>query len=823
MSKKENPHGGDPGGLKAVLMVSEQYAKNNENAIKISYFENVKKAISSDEVFARTLLDRMRFGSWQRDIEKGHDILKNQGETAFKKYKKTLPCVTFSGTFAPSRLKENVVDPSGLLVGDLDDLADIDAVMTALSNDRYVYAAFRSPSWLGLKAIFKADGIIRNDADHKKFFAALERYLQTTYQLKLDPSGKDVCRLCYVSYDPEMFINNSCVSFPIEQWSHTHSQQRPGNDHHSSSDPRRRYAQKVLQTLCNNIRNANTEGSRHDIHLKNSRVIGGYISGGWLDESHALSELEQALHDSGIDNPKDRMKTILDGVKHGKASPLDPQDREYREKTSRKKTADGFKSADTIPLKRETPPAEPFPVGALPCDLAALINDAVSVVQCPPALVAGSLLSSISLVSQRFVDVSVDGRRCPASLYITSIALSGERKSTVDDLLTAPIQAFEKKEIEKYAAEYQRFQSDLFAFGKKRDAVVKAAGKNPDAISRGISELGDPPLSPPCRGIIIKDSTIEGLLKMLMSGASGVGMFISEGGLFLGGHSMRPEQKIKTISTLSLLWDGASIPISRAGENGFQYLCGKRVSVHLQVQPSLVGLIFDDPLMAGQGLFNRFLISWPETSIGDRPYQAMNIREYPSFKKYFRIISEALESNDCYKSGSDRELALKEMTLDPDAKKSFVAFYNDVEKSMRAGGALDQLTGYGSKIPENALRIAACLEFWGYRESTEITVDAMDAGIEIVKYYAGEMRRIGGVSTIEKSISDAETVLNWIRKRGGVFSLVCLQQKGPSFVRTKKAAVSTIETLEDHNLILKIDPQIIEGRNRRDCWKIVEA
>jgi hypothetical protein len=378
-------------------MIDEEYVKNNENAIKISYFANVKKSIPLDEVFARTLLGRMRLGAWQQEIEHGHDILKNQGETAFKKYKETLPCVTFAGTFAPRRLMENVVDPSGLLVGDLDDLADIDAVMTALSNDRYVYAAFRSPSWLGLKAIFKADGIIRNDADHKKFFAALERYLQTTYQLKLDPSGKDICRLCYVSYDPEMFINNSCVSFPIDQWSHSHSQQRP-EEPHSSSDPRRRYAEKVLGTLCGNIRNANTEGSRHDVHLKNSIVIGGYIAGGWLDEAYAISQLQKAVIDSGISDPKDRMKTLKDGIVYGKGKPLDPPDREYDHQHDGGASAGGGQTSEDD--SEEIDP-ETWPVLDHDAIHPGLISDFISAAtansEADPAAVLGTFITRLSV------------------------------------------------------------------------------------------------------------------------------------------------------------------------------------------------------------------------------------------------------------------------------------------------------------------------------------------------------------------------------------------------------------------------------------------
>jgi len=44
---------------------------------------------------------------------------------------------------------------------------------------------------------------------HKLYFKAITNYFQKEYNIKLDPSGKDVSRACYLSYDPDLFLNEN--------------------------------------------------------------------------------------------------------------------------------------------------------------------------------------------------------------------------------------------------------------------------------------------------------------------------------------------------------------------------------------------------------------------------------------------------------------------------------------------------------------------------------------------------------------------------------------------------------------------------------------
>jgi hypothetical protein len=70
-----------------------------------------------------------------------------------------------------------------------------------ISSDPHVMSAFISPSGNGLKVIIKIPSDIEN---HKRYFDALGEHFNSD---KFDISTKNVSRVCYESYDPDIYIN----------------------------------------------------------------------------------------------------------------------------------------------------------------------------------------------------------------------------------------------------------------------------------------------------------------------------------------------------------------------------------------------------------------------------------------------------------------------------------------------------------------------------------------------------------------------------------------------------------------------------------------
>ena len=118
--------------------------------------------------------------------------------------KAKLQSICFSGEFS-RRAAKNIIKHSGFVCLDFDDMPTFDdaiCLRDSLQDNEYIYSAFISPSGDGVKAIVKVPAEIEN---HKKYYEALCE----TFDAFLDTKTKDVSRVCYESYDPNLFINEN--------------------------------------------------------------------------------------------------------------------------------------------------------------------------------------------------------------------------------------------------------------------------------------------------------------------------------------------------------------------------------------------------------------------------------------------------------------------------------------------------------------------------------------------------------------------------------------------------------------------------------------
>jgi hypothetical protein len=142
-------------------------------------------------------------GMWSRPVF----VIRNLSTQSERdEAKKHLPGVTFSGLFMPTRNLEACVGYTQMVICDVDKLEPdrLHAYREALVADPYVHFLFVSPSGTGLKFAVRVDSTVEQ---HYDAFYCVESYLATQYGINLDPSGKDICRLCFVSYDPNLHYN----------------------------------------------------------------------------------------------------------------------------------------------------------------------------------------------------------------------------------------------------------------------------------------------------------------------------------------------------------------------------------------------------------------------------------------------------------------------------------------------------------------------------------------------------------------------------------------------------------------------------------------
>lgn len=152
------------------------------------------------------MMDAILTGTYRSQIEH----LRTLDANGYKAQKKLLPAVTWSGTFKTgTRLIESILEYSRLVVLDIDKLdpTNIEVLKQQLSQDEYVHFCFVSPSGNGIKIIVQVN---TGPEHHLAAFLHLQKTFEDKYLFKVDPSGKDICRLCYVSFDER------CVWKPSE-------------------------------------------------------------------------------------------------------------------------------------------------------------------------------------------------------------------------------------------------------------------------------------------------------------------------------------------------------------------------------------------------------------------------------------------------------------------------------------------------------------------------------------------------------------------------------------------------------------------------------
>ncbi len=129
-----------------------------------------------------------------------------QDEKEARKYKAfNFDYVTFSGAFS-KRNDKHLKKHSGLLTIDFDHLSNISEIKEELLKDNYFETEllFTSPSGDGLKWIIPME---LTKVKHQDYFKAVANYIQHTYNLEVDGSGKDISRACFLPHDPNVFIN----------------------------------------------------------------------------------------------------------------------------------------------------------------------------------------------------------------------------------------------------------------------------------------------------------------------------------------------------------------------------------------------------------------------------------------------------------------------------------------------------------------------------------------------------------------------------------------------------------------------------------------
>jgi hypothetical protein len=477
------------------------------------------------------------------------------------------------------------------------------------------------------------------------------------------------------------------------------------------------------------------------------------------------------------------------------------------------------------PLRRPTPPPQPYPVAELGSILAPACESLRRVIQAPDAVCGASLLAAASLAVQGLADVHNDGRVHPLSLWLLTVAESGERKSAVDAEAMRAAREYEKDLVRKYDDCISSHAADVEQWNAKREkakADAKKAGV--EKLADALRAIGAEPNAPLLPRVTVADFTAEGLAKLLAAGRPSVGAFTDEAALVFGGHGMTKETVTRTAGTLSKLWDAGTLDRVRAGDGAVK-LYGRRLAMHLMAQPVIAERALSDDVLAGQGFLARCLLAWPESTAGSRPYRAESLRDDPAMTQFHATLAARLKLPLPIPEDQRNELAPRALALTPDAVTAWREAHDAIERAMKPGAPYANARAWASKAPEQCLRIAGVLTLIESPEARAIEATTIERAAELALWHLNEAARLAGTAELSCEVRDAEALLNWCHETGReMLHAGAALRLGPARIRERERFMAAVDELELAGWATPINGgAVIDGAQRRNVWRIVPA
>lgn len=471
---------------------------------------------------------------------------------------------------------------------------------------------------------------------------------------------------------------------------------------------------------------------------------------------------------------------------------------------------------DPLPLTREFDPPTPFPVVALGPIGSAVVAKMHEVIQAPTALIGQSILAAMNQVSQPHANVIVDGRVSPLSEYFLTLGESGERKSAGDSWALAPVRSRQRFRMQKYAELREAYEKAAAIYDASAKRILADKKLSHEASSAKLDKI-EKPKSPVMPLFIVSEPTTEAIHRQLIIGLPSIALVNDEGGQFLGGHAMSAEKRLGALTTLSRLWDRGEFDRVRVGDGSGSYY-GRRLNLHLMVQPAVASMLLADPLAKEQGFLARCLVSYPQSTAGKRVYVDTDIGRTPEYQRYAERLGILIDQ-EWPLAEDEHELDPPSIILTPTAKKAWVALYNDIETGLRKDGELATVRSLASKAPEHISRLAGT--FAVFEGESSIHEEHIDRAALLVQHYLAEAVRLWGAGQDTIELKMAKDLLDWFIHKVGPMRIVPLAdiyRNGPPSLRSASTARQAMRILVQHGWC-----QVVRHPVAREAFQLVVA
>ncbi|MGH6898236.1 MAG: YfjI family protein [Geminicoccaceae bacterium] len=463
------------------------------------------------------------------------------------------------------------------------------------------------------------------------------------------------------------------------------------------------------------------------------------------------------------------------------------------------------------PLVAEHEKPAPYPIDALPPIIRNAVLSYQAFGQQPVELVACSALAAAALAIQGLGDVDRDGGNLvgPCSLSFVIVAKSGERKSACDKRMRRALTGWGRETLDEQAPLLKAARRRHAAWQAKCEAMlgrikrIAYSTKSDHEIevqqleSKLLALEQEEPDVPPEVALFHEETSPEQLAIILAKGWPSASLWSDEAGLVIGSHAMTKDVAMRFLSLLNRLWDGGDFKRERVTRESV-HLRSRRFTCSLMMQPHVLDTLttVGDGVARNVGALARYLIAWPESTMGARPYAEGDLNS-PALAAYDARLRALLDLPLPLKDGA---LEPPKLRLSGDAFAFWREFHDDVERELGRRGEFGDVSDFGAKVAEQAARLACVMHVVEHGPTGEIGAAEMLAGAKVGLWHLHEARRVLPRLARYSEIDDAQLLLDWLQDLDAPPALGDVLRLGPYRLRNKETRDAAVTVLAEHNL-----------------------
>lgn len=457
-----------------------------------------------------------------------------------------------------------------------------------------------------------------------------------------------------------------------------------------------------------------------------------------------------------------------------------------------------FRPCNTVPRKKTS---EPYPVQSFPPVLRNVIQALHSNTRIPVELIGNVVLAATSLTCQSLIEVIQPHTNMPepCSLYLMTIAESGEGKTTINKQVMKPCYAFSTELIQQYEQQlidYKKKQK-LWKIRQQalesnlRQAIKKGySGENEEhEISK---HAQNEPARPPRPSFIYEDTSLKALVEGLSEHPEAG--FISDEAITFFKSYLKNNPGL-----LNKAWDGEMFDFRRA--DGEIYQITPRLTFSLMSQPGVfIDYIKKHGVSArASGFLSRFLFAWTESAIGDRQNTQTAIETEYDLNVFHERVTRLLALNNIPLSGTSAQK--KTLKLTNEALTVWKDNRAQIEKNLAPCGEWEHIRDIASKASANTLRIAALFQYFHNDSSETIRPGVVECAIKIMNWHLKQADRIFYPMSerfqFEQDVRELHSwIMNRIRQNNGCAILKNdLEKSGPHRLRRTEKLTPVLNQL----------------------------